>query len=269
MRRKNEPGALYREIVKIMMRIPDGVTAADLRAGLGLEPGEQEHLGRRLRDMHKYYKIQKAPSFRRVNGTNRAVTLYKYIGERDEVTDEGQVSQKVRAAILHGAFGRCQMCGQTIEQDGIKLVVDHKIPRNWGGSNDPENLWAICETCNGGKKAHFASVNASADIMKRALVHHSVRKRIGELLLAYGVGVEVPTYILEIVAGQDEWRKRLRELRYPVIGWEIDNKTRKINGRKKSFYVLKRSLPWPPDPDALIRQFEEDRKKRNREGLGV
>jgi len=32
------------------------------------------------------------------------------------------------------------------------LVVDHKIPREWGGETVSENLEAICEDCNAGKK---------------------------------------------------------------------------------------------------------------------
>lgn len=259
----SNPGAIHERIIDVLKRNPQGMSTGQIRKEMGIPPGDQEFLDRRVRDLPKWYRIQKAPASSEINGKLRRVVLYKYLGPRENVADEGQVSQRVRAAVLHAAHGRCQMCGKTIQEDSIKLVVDHRVPREWGGTNDRENLWAICTTCNGGKKAYFSSVNADAEVMKRAMAFDSVHIRIGELLKASGVGNEVPTTVLEIVAGQDEWRKRLRELRYPVIGWKIQNKTRNVNGRKKSFYVLESFLPWPDDPTRLIKEFEDERKKRN------
>jgi len=81
------------------------------------------------------------------------------------------------------------MCGETVARHGITLVVDHKKPREWGGTNDVENLWAICERCNSGKKAYFSSLDVNAEIMKAAMSHDSVHVRIGELLKAVGIGI--------------------------------------------------------------------------------
>src|SRR5207249_10744590 len=55
------------------------------------------------------------------------------------------LSLKARAEILLLADARCEMCGRTIQEHPISLVVDHRIPRDWGGGNLAENLWAICE----------------------------------------------------------------------------------------------------------------------------
>jgi hypothetical protein len=157
------------------------------------------------------------------------------------------------------------MCGMTIERDGITLHVDHKKPRDWGGTNDRDNLWAICEPCNLGKKALFSAVNADAATMKAVMAHKSVHVRIGELLKAVGIGNRTKSFMLEIVADQDDWQKRLRELRYEVIGWEIETKTYKTeSGRKQADYILKSFREWPPDPTALIRAFEKERERRNR-----
>jgi hypothetical protein len=148
---------------------------------------------------------------------------------------------------------------------GISLVVDHKKPRDWGGTNDRENLWAICEECNGGKKSYFSSLNVDAEFMKKVTAHESVHVRIGETLKAVGIGKRTPPEILDVVADQEDWHKRLRELRYPVIGWEIDTVPYKTpSGRKKVDYVLKNYKPWPTDPTAKIRQFEQDRQRRNK-----
>ncbi|MGH9415849.1 MAG: HNH endonuclease, partial [Terriglobales bacterium] len=72
-----------------------------------------------------------------------------------------------------------------------------------------------------------------------------------------------PTHLLEVVAGQDDWQKRLRELRYPVIGWQIGTRLYKgASGRKQADYVLKSFKPWPKDPSGTIRRYEQERAKR-------
>jgi hypothetical protein len=89
--------------------------------------------------------------------------------------------------------------------------------------------------------------------------------RIGELLKAVGVGNRTPSPLLEVVADQDDWQKRLRELRYPVIGWDIETKLYKSpSGKKRSDYILRSYRPWPDDPSGKIRRFEQKRKQRNK-----
>jgi hypothetical protein len=140
------------------------------------------------------------------------------------------------------------------------LVVDHKIPREWGGETVPENLEAICEECNLGKKAYFESVDA--EWMRGVMGQKSVHIRLGEILKAFK-GDPVDAATLEFVANQDDWKKRLRELRY--LGWEIETFNRRISEiRVSSFYRLVRSRPWPADPTGIIRQYERDRAQRNR-----
>jgi 5-methylcytosine-specific restriction protein A len=31
------------------------------------------------------------------------------------------------------------------------LTVDHKVPKARGGTDDPDNLWALCRACNSTK----------------------------------------------------------------------------------------------------------------------
>ncbi len=47
---------------------------------------------------------------------------------------------------------RCQLCGATAKHNA-RLEVDHKIPVKKGGTNDPDNLWTLCFSCNRGKAA--------------------------------------------------------------------------------------------------------------------
>jgi len=70
--------------------------------------------------------------------------------------------------------------------------VDHKKPRDWGGTSDRDNLWAICEDCNAGRKAYFSSLHVEVELMKRVTAHKSVHVRIGELLKAVGLAREHP-----------------------------------------------------------------------------
>jgi hypothetical protein len=266
---KSKPGGIHLRIVEIMKRFPGGISGGQIRQELekeGLKPEDQTHLDRRKRDLKKWFVIEKAKGTQEIDGKTISVVLYKLLGVRRDVTDEGQINQKLRASVIHAAHGRCQMCGETIERHGITLVVDHKKPRDWGGTNDRQNLRAICEKCNSGKKALFTSLNASSKTMRKVMASESVHVRIGELLKATGIGRRTPSSLLEVVADQDDWQKRLRELRYPVIGWDIETFLYKgPSGKKQADYILRSYKPWPENPSEKIRQFEKEREQKNKE----
>ena len=135
-------------MAELLRQSPKGLTSGQLREKLGLDPTEQAQLDRRRRELRYWYDIEKT--------TSGGQTLYLMRGERTMPIETGGISLRKKAAILGAARGRCQMCGKTIERHGITLVVDHKIPRDWGGTNDKENLWAICKDCFVGKKDNFA-----------------------------------------------------------------------------------------------------------------
>jgi hypothetical protein len=246
-------GQIHEQILALLKGNPDGISEGEMRVALRIQPLEQIQFGRRRRDLHYYYRIDK----KRIGKK----TVYIYRGPLEVPRDATPTDAKTRALVLHAAHGRCGMCGRTIEKHGVTLVVDHKIPREWGGKTEPENLWAICEECNQGKKNLFASVDSAA--MRSAIRHDSVHVRIGELLKGAGVGELVPSHMIDIVANQDEWRKRLRELRY--LGWEITaSRTNLPGGRFQSAYRLDKFTEWPPDPTGWIRNYEQERAKRNK-----
>jgi len=56
----------------------------------------------------------------------------------------------IRFKVLKRDGYSCQICGRTSE-DGVKLEVDHKMPKSQGGDNSLENLWTLCFDCNRGK----------------------------------------------------------------------------------------------------------------------
>lgn len=95
------------------------------------------------------------------------------------------------------------------------------------------------------------------------MAHPSVHVRLGETLKAFK-GEPVPAATLDFVANQDDWKKRVRELRY--LGWKIETFNRKLSkgGRVSSYYRLVKACSWPDDPTSVIRQYKRDRAERNK-----
>jgi hypothetical protein len=137
------------------------------------------------------------------------------------------------------------MCGKTPTEDRVKLVIDHVVPLDWGGSNDPENLQPLCVECNSGKKAHYSSFDKYAPAIRAAIRRDVVHERIGELLKALE-GQPVPVELLTVVAREEnrgDPTRRMRALR--DLGWVISVSYRTDGKRKRSFYTLERWEPWP------------------------
>jgi 5-methylcytosine-specific restriction endonuclease McrA len=244
----NNPGNIHRQMAELLRQHPEGLTSGQIRAKIGIAPDKQAQLDRRRRELRRWFVIEK------IKKGNKLV--YRLVGERERPLWDNDISLRLRASVLGRAHGRCQMCGRTVQAHGIALVVDHKIPKDWGGSStDEENLWALCEDCNAGKKAHFASQDKS--VMRAVMHHKSVHVRIGELL-KLNLQKPIPSALIELVAGQDDWRKRTRELRY--LKWEIDATRRKLpSGKVESYYTLKKFTEWPDDPSGWIRDYERKR----------
>lgn len=59
------------------------------------------------------------------------------------------VPDTIRYDVLRRAKGTCDLCGCSAKER--PLQVDHIIPRSKLGSNDPENLQALCDLCNRAK----------------------------------------------------------------------------------------------------------------------
>lgn len=141
---------------------------------------------------------------------------YKLLSlERGPALDAEPLSGKLRYAVLHRDNSTCRRCGRRAE-DGVRLVVDHMIPRAWGGPTELGNLWTLCEQCNLGKK-HFER-DVDPEIMKVVLGRKSGRARVLEYL-KLKVGRKVTKEELIIVARIHDYPRRIRELREE--GWDI------------------------------------------------
>jgi hypothetical protein len=241
-------------ILELLKQHREGLDIKQIRE-LGGFGNKQQHLDRRLRNLDPLFVIERLKVGER--------TVYRYVGQRPEGEwGYEKVSKKLRAKILTRDGRRCRMCGKTFDQDNIKLHVYHKIPENWGGTTVEENLWALCSVCNEGKLNYFASFDA--DLLRGILLHESVHKRIAELL-RHRIGEWVDSDFLEFVANfesyQEDWQKRLRELRY--FGLVITTRRRKFGRRMLSEYMITNWVELPDDPSQAAQQFERDRAARN------
>lgn len=178
-----------------------------------------------------------------------------------------RISDRTRAQVL--APQRCAQCGETPLEHGVVLVVDHKVPKDWGGGDEIENLQPLCERCNGGKRAWYQTYSSHSDEIRAAIGHEEVHRRIGELLKAFH-GQWVHTELISIVASaaayQEDYQKRTRELR--VLGWIIEAEKRYgESARVRTYYRCTHWEPWPEGTiSGEIRRREHANKAAKREG---
>lgn len=174
------------------------------------------------------------------------------------------ISRRIRGEVLRPQ--RCAQCGKTPLEDHVKLQVDHKVPRAWGGTDDIDNLQPLCVECNHSKQAFFSSMNPFEEQIRAASAQDEPHHRIGELLKAFqDADVEAPAQVVGTVASmkqyQEDWQKRMRELR--LLGWDYTTTKRTENGRVLSFYRLTKSADWPEGGAASeIRKIEKAKRIR-------
>lgn len=67
----------------------------------------------------------------------------------------GYISGTLRYEVLKRAKFHCELCG--VAADIRALEVDHILPRNKAGTDDPANLQALCYSCNSMKRDRDAT----------------------------------------------------------------------------------------------------------------
>ncbi|HEY41379.1 MAG TPA: HNH endonuclease [Dehalococcoidia bacterium] len=120
------------------------------------------------------------------------------------------VSERLRYEIFNRDGFKCQACGRGIS-DGVKLVIDHRRPVDWGGTNDISNLETLCEECNRGKKAWLDSMPSQN--MSEIMSKQTVEARI-EALFDNFPNQDIPSEMIRLVSGGAlDWQRALRRIR--------------------------------------------------------
>jgi 5-methylcytosine-specific restriction endonuclease McrA len=229
--------AIYRLLYRHQNR---PMTMLEIRDRLENELGTQEQLDRRRRELNRHFIIEKTAQGRE--------TRYRLAGRKPATeSDDLGISERVRAEVLK--FGRCEQCGRTPRDHGIVLQVDHKLPQSWGGTNDVGNLQALCEECNRGKKDYYRTLDRWGPAIREAGQHAEVHRRLATILELLHPN-EIRSDVLEIVAHQqryqEDWQKRLRELR--ELGWDFEPRREADHaGRVWVYYRLTKRGRKPPD----------------------
>ncbi|MGY1697362.1 HNH endonuclease [Geodermatophilus sp. SYSU D00814] len=217
------------------------------------------HTQRRLRDVRDFFIVT----------THKQGSDWVYKLERrkpEAAADAGaKISPRLQAEVFTVKGRFCQMCGLG-PADGVKLQIDHIIPRDWGGETTLENLEPLCVAHNHGKQAFFESLNPYADAITRAIKLETPWERIGELLIAMReIGKRVPAELLPIVgleSHKGDPARRLRDL-HVVLGWTYKVRKRREGRRTVVEYELIEAKPWPPEgPKEAVNRYERERKRR-------
>ena len=69
--------------------------------------------------------------------------------------------EALRQQVFARANHRCEYCRTSRRVIGIPLVVDHILPRNSGGTDEPGNLAAACYRCNEFKGTKTHSIDSA------------------------------------------------------------------------------------------------------------
>jgi len=234
-------------------------TAAEIRFFLEAAGSDNAMADRALRSLESYFDIAVV--------TRDGVARYELRGWSDTRPAPGTPPLSLRRRAQALAPGRCAQCGRSPLRHGVVLDVDLRVPPEWGGTTDPENLQPLCEECYEGKRQYLETYAPYSEQIRDAASFAEPQRRIGELLLALR-GEWVPSDLIGIVASardyQGDYERRLRDLRF--LGWEFKPSRRYHEGaRVRVYYRLVRPAPWPENIRAAI-TAEEKRRQNSKKG---
>ena len=83
----------------------------------------------------------------------------------------------------------CGYCRSSEKITGIKLVLDHLVPRSRGGTDDEDNLWPACDPCNDFKQARTEARDPVTGA--RVPLFNPRRQRWGDHFVWIGGGLRI------------------------------------------------------------------------------
>jgi ATP adenylyltransferase len=125
-------------------------------------------------------------STRRSAGSERGKRIWQH-----RTASSGYISGTLRYEVLKRARFRCELCG--VSADVRALEVDHIVPRNKGGTDDLDDLQALCYRCNSMKRdrdaTDFREVRESYEHRERGCLFCEAPKArlVAETELAYTI----------------------------------------------------------------------------------
>ena len=130
---------------------------------------------------------------------------YELRGWADHRPSAGRPVLSLRRRAQALALGLCTLCGRSPIRHGVVLEADLRIPPEWGGTTDPENLWPLCEECLKGRRQYLETYASYSEQIRHAASFDEPQRRIGELLLALR-DEGVPSELIGIVASAKEFQ---------------------------------------------------------------
>lgn len=143
----------------------------------------------------------------------------KSLSVKREPRHRDPVSESMRFRILHRDHSTCQVCGRTVS-DGVKLVVDHKLPVHLGGKTEPDNLWTLCEACNHGKQSEFD--NQDEEAIREIIKLPSGIKR-AQAIFEFRPNVTLDINELTAIIKTRDVDRTIRTLREDKYGMKIEH----------------------------------------------
>lgn len=142
----SQPRGIHLQIVEVMKHFPEGVSANRIRhelQGAGVPREELGNLVSRIKELDQWFIIE------------RRIVRQAPTRKRLHTSDEPQLTESLRAAVLYAARGHCGRCGKSIMRDGITLVVKSNRPGHCVDIGLRNSLWAVCEDCDNKRQGAF------------------------------------------------------------------------------------------------------------------
>ena len=171
------------------------------------------------------------------NPTNKTY-FFPYKEPQNEPRDSRYISTKLKSLVMIRDNSTCQMCGRNVQEDNIKIHIDHRIPYEWGGTTTIENLQCLCSACNEGKKNFVA--NESPTLMRRINSATSCLERL-RLYFNYYANEEIGVDRLSVIGQTREWTRSIRRLRSDY-NMNIEYRPRKYGIRNIDCYIYLEDL---------------------------